>query len=155
MDTTRLRSAQRTLIITGWLIALSGLLFSIGSQIEGGLDALTALVLPGAEMNLTARVYAGVCGGLTAAFGVTQARSAGLLDGSIHPLRPFLDGVLAWFVIDTSATVALGATANAVGNAAFLLLLPGPVWLAMRAMQWKPRAAKDSTRATSLAHSGA
>ena len=92
---------------------------------------------------------------ITAAFGVTQARSAGLLDGSIHPLRPFLDGVLAWFVIDTSATVALGATANAVGNAAFLLLLAGPVWLAMRAMQWKPRAAKDSTRATSLAHSGA
>ena len=36
-----------------------------------------------------------------------------------------------------------------------LFLTPGPVWLAMRAMQWKPRAAKDSTRATSLAHSGA
>ena len=39
--------------------------------------------------------------------------------------RAFFVGTVAWFVLDTTMSIALGATVNVVGNCLFLgLLLP-------------------------------
>ena len=76
------------------------------------------------------RLLSAIAGGVMAGWGVM----IWLVAGEVYPADPalgrrlVLHGVLTWFVIDSSMSIAAGAPLNVVGKLGFLLVFVIPVW---------------------------
>ncbi len=74
--------------------------------------------------TLEAKVALAVAGGVFAGFGAMLLFIAvpAIEEGDARIKRGILFGVLTWFVVDSSASIAGGNPMNAVGNSVFLAL---------------------------------
>ncbi len=90
---------------------------------------MTRLAIPEAlAPDRALGLYAGVAGGLTAGFGaaiVGVARATSLSAAT----RAVAIGLVTWFLVDTSASLAHESWQNAIGNFVFLGVGLPPVWL--------------------------
>jgi hypothetical protein len=83
-----------------------------------------------AVASSAARLLNAITGGLMAGLGVMTF----LVAGELMPREPdlarriLLAGIGAWFLVDSSMSIAAGAPLNAVFNAGFLLLFYLPLW---------------------------
>ena len=76
------------------------------------------------------RLLSAITGGLMTGWGVMPY----LVATELLPREPLLArrlilaGIVSWFVIDSTMSIAAGAPLNVVGNAGFLLVFVLPVW---------------------------
>lgn len=114
--------ARRLTEIAGWIYVASGLALAAASLWPAALAFVTSLVAPGAGPPDRVRgLFAGVAGGLTVGFGaalVGLARATTLAMAA----RAMATAVAAWFLVDTSASLAHGSWQNALGNVGFLVI---------------------------------
>lgn len=115
-----------------------GLLF-----VPGVLEALHALAGPGqdATMSPTGRLGVAIYGGLMVGWGLTFH----LAGRGVHITRAAAAGLIAWFVVDSGASVLVGFPFNAVSNLGFLALF-APLFLALR------QTASDESEKTSASN---
>jgi hypothetical protein len=103
-------------IVTGLAMALAGALGGVAT-VEGWLMALD----PTADL---ARLGFGISGGLLVGWAVSMLSLR-------RPLARRVDahllGLGLWFVLDSVASVAAGASANVAGNLVFLVLFGAPL----------------------------
>ncbi len=80
------------------------------------------------------RFLSGLAGGFLVGWGVTiWCLSAWVYDLAPEAVRrSVLVGILAWFVVDSSGSIASGNASNVVFNVAVLLLAVGPLWRPVR-----------------------
>lgn len=83
----------------------------------------------------TTRFLSALTGGFLLGWGVM----VWFLSGAVYDAQPegvrkaVLGGLLAWFVLDSSGSIASGNVSNAYFNIIVLLILVGPMWRAARA----------------------
>ena len=118
----------------GMLYALVGACFVALSQWDGGLRSLNRILVPDAtSLTPAVRLYAAVLGAVVLGFGVTLAAVARAANGGAARIAAALrTGLLAWFVVDTAASLCLGSWQNALFNTASLALALPPLVLAAR-----------------------
>lgn len=126
---------------TAFSIAIFGPIFSLGSvesiaePARWSLDFL-AWPLDGAQQFTapTTRFLAALTGGFLLGWGMM----IWFLATRVHTVAPepvrqaVLAGLLAWFVLDSTGSVASGFAVNALFNVAVLLILVGPLWFPAR-----------------------
>ncbi|MBK6693322.1 MAG: hypothetical protein IPG50_14110 [Myxococcales bacterium] len=123
--------ARRFASVGGWLYVASGLALVALSFAPPWLGALTRLAVPeAAAPDRALALYAGVAGGLTVGLGVAVV--AAVREAHTSGVACVAQGVFAWFVVDTLASLGHGSWQNAIGNTAFLLLA-APLWSLRRA----------------------
>lgn len=140
-------NAQRAMRIVGAVTFFFGVGLAVAATVPGGLDLYQSILLPHEPPPSGASVvWAAVCGGLVAGVGVMVGRS-----GSPHvrPHQALLEGILVWFVVDSAASIGVGAWRNAVQNTAFLPLLAGPLWLSLRSGGQPASSRKNRSEASS------
>lgn len=78
----------------------------------------------------TTRFLSALTGGFLLGWGVTVwCLSAWVYDKAPEQVRKtILVGLLSWFVLDSSGSIASGNASNALFNVAVLLLAVGPLW---------------------------
>jgi hypothetical protein len=78
----------------------------------------------------TTRFLSALTGGFLLGWGVTVwCLSAWVYDKAPEQVRKtVLVGLLSWFVLDSSGSIASGNASNALFNVAVLLLAVGPLW---------------------------
>lgn len=132
-----------------WLVAVSALTVLMGA----GLSAL-AVFAPEAYAWLLDLVWVGerpagmtaggllggaIAGGLMAGMGAWAfllARGGAFLESELAR-KAFLYGLVTWYVVDSAASVAVGAAWNVVGNTLFLLMFE-PALLALGSKRYRP-----------------
>lgn len=129
------------LLVTGIGIASFGPIFGLGSMLstaEAARWSLDVLSWP-LDGNMTyadgtTRFLSALTGGFLFGWGIMVLILRALVfDAAPDGVRKaVLGGLLAWFVLDSSGSIASGNASNAVFNVAVLLLLAGPLW-------WKAR----------------
>ena len=113
--------------LAGWLFALIGLVFCALSFVDPAFDWVNSIMISNAEpADSTSRMYALVMGAVLAGFGTTIARVATATDaGRRAVLRAMVDGVMTWYLIDTSGSLLHGSWQNAIFNTiGIAILLP-------------------------------
>lgn len=126
---------------TALAVGVFGPIFSLGtveSIAEPARWSLDVLAWPvDGEQDFaapTTRFLAALTGGFLFGWGVM----IWFLATRVHKVAPepvrqsVLAGLLAWFVLDSTGSVASGQAINAVFNIAVLLTLVGPLWLPAR-----------------------
>lgn len=135
------QSHKNWLIVTGIGVASFGPVFALGSMLataEPARWSLDVLSWPlDGNMNYaagTTRFLSALTGGFLFGWGVMILLLRALVfDAAPDGVRKaVLGGLIAWFVLDSSGSIASGNASNALINIAVLLLLAGPLW-------WKPR----------------
>lgn len=135
------RAHKNWLLVTGIGVASFGPIFGLGSMLETAEPArwsLDVLSWP-LDGNMTydagtTRFLSALTGGFLFGWGVMILLLRTLVfDSAPDGVRKaVLGGLLAWFVLDSSGSIASGNPSNALINVAVLLLLAGPLW-------WKAR----------------
>lgn len=111
---------KKTLVLAGGATAVLGVAFAVASvAFPDGLTKLYALAAaPGVDPTLepAGRLGAGIYGGLMAGWGTTLC----LLGREVGVVRAAAAGLVAWWAVDSAASIALGFPGNAVSNTALL-----------------------------------
>jgi hypothetical protein len=128
---------KQWLLVTGIGIAIFGPVFGLGSMIETSEPARWSLDLLSwpidGNMNYaepTTRFLSALTGGFLFGWGILVL----LLRQYVFDAAPdgvrraVLGGLLAWFLLDSSGSIASGNASNAVFNVLVLLALAGPLW---------------------------
>ena len=125
-----LRIASVVTVGFGFLLAMAAIP-AMGGPAQFLLD-LIYFPIDGAQAvdSSAARLLNAITGGLMAGLGVITF----LIAGELLPREPalarriLLAGIGAWFLVDSSMSIAAGAPLNAVFNFGFLLLFYLPLW---------------------------
>lgn len=123
-----------------WLGAMCGIVFLFGLVMAGAAlpftEGAARLLLEwqnsGAlPIDRAARVMAGVLGGVMCGWAITlyAAFQAAHALGSARIWRLILASILAWFVVDSTLSIATGFALNALMNVDFLLTFVVPISL--------------------------
>lgn len=114
----------RYVALAGWGYALSGLGLVALSFVPRALAAVIEVALPASgPPGRAAALMLGIGGGLTAGMGVTLALVArGAAQGPRAVFRGLAAGLIAWWAVDSLASLGHGSWQNAVSNTGFLLL---------------------------------
>lgn len=126
MQNPSFEGARRWVVIAGVVYVASGIGLAAISFAPDLLAWVTRLAVP--ELGTPDRAlatYAGIAGGLTVGFGVAMACAG----RAVTPASALVRGLLAWFAVDTAASLAHGSWQNALGNVLFLLVGLPPLWL--------------------------
>lgn len=124
--------------ITAIVVGSFGPVFFLGTIAEtAGLATWTLDFLSwpvdGAQVytELTTRFLSALTGGFLFGWGVMiWCLSSWVYDQAPNAVRKsVLVGILCWFVLDSSGSIASGNTSNAFFNIIVLLLAVGPLWL--------------------------
>jgi len=128
---------KRWLKVSAVTVGFAGPIFFLGSMeptaglARFGLDFLS-LPLDGAQSfeAPTTRFLSALTGGFLLGWGVKiWCLSGAVFDAAPEAVRRALvTGFLAWFVLDSSGSIASGNLSNAFFNILVLLLLVGPMW---------------------------
>lgn len=131
------RAHKNWLLFTGIGVASFGPIFGLGSMLETAEPArwsLDVLSWP-LDGNMTydagtTRFLSALTGGFLFGWGIMILLLRTLVfDSAPDGVRKaVLGGLLAWFVLDSSGSIASGNASNALINIAVLLLLAGPLW---------------------------
>ncbi len=118
---------------------LSALVFALGAigDPTGSLSQFLAIIIPGSEgvsgiATPEAKVGFAIAGGLFAGFMVMLLliTAPAIEEGNVAIKRASLYALVAWFVIDSSASIAGGAPLNALSNSILLIFYLLPlVWV--------------------------
>jgi len=116
--------------IIGWMSATLGLAFCAMSFVDPAFDFVNSILVNGYEpADNTSRLYCLVMGAVFAGYGTTIATVAKVIDQGRTPIaKSLLAGVLTWFVIDTTGSLAHGSWQNAIFNVLGLCLLAPATW---------------------------
>ena len=125
-----LRIASVVTVGFGFLLAMAAIP-AMGGPAQFLLD-LIYFPIDGAQAvdSSAARLLNAITGGLMTGLGVITF----LIAGELLPREPalarriLLAGIGAWFLVDSSMSIAAGASLNAVFNFGFLLLFYLPLW---------------------------
>lgn len=133
----KIGSAWRLTSAVGALYSMVGAIFVAASFHDGTLRLLNGLLVPDSALpGPSVRLYAAVMGAVVVGFGVMLARVARAADhGPLAIGRALRDAVLAWFVVDTTASVLHGSWQNAVFNLLSLAAGLPPILLAVRSTE--------------------
>lgn len=126
-------TARRLTAVVGAMYTLVGGAFVVASFHDGLLGAVNAWLVPDrAAPTPAARLYAAVMGAVVVGLGVTLARvSIAAARGPAAVGRALRDGLLAWFVVDTTASLLHGSWQNALFNVLSLSLGLPPILVAV------------------------
>jgi len=123
--------------ITAIVIGSFGPVFFLGTMLSTSeparwtLDVLS-LPLDGVQNYeaATTRFLSALTGGFLLGWGVTVwCLSTWVYDKAPEPVRKsVLVGLLSWFVLDSSGSIASGNSSNAIINIVVLLIAAGPLW---------------------------
>jgi hypothetical protein len=118
----------------GALYSTVGAIFVAASFHDPTLGLLNRLLVPDSSPPSPAvRLYAAVMGAVVVGFGVMLARVArGAERGPSAIARALRDAVLAWFIVDTTASLLHGSWQNALFNLLSLTAGLPPILLAVR-----------------------
>ena len=115
--------AQPSLIAASRVLTIAGLAFvALAVAAPALLATFYALVASGdtvVDMTAGTRLGAGLFGALTFGWGLTLER-LGRGDGVI---RAAVIGIVAWYVVDSLASIALGFGWNALSNTGFVVVV--------------------------------
>lgn len=105
-----------------------GLGFVVLLMWPSALEALYALAGPGQDPTMTPTALIGVAiyGGLMVGWGLTMH----LAGRGVHIAKAAAAGLVAWWVVDSGASIAVGFPLNAVSNLGFLLVFT-PLFVAV------------------------
>lgn len=105
-----------------------GLGFVVLLFVPEALSALYALAGPGQDTTMTPTAMVGVAiyAGMMVGWGLTLH----LAGRRVHIARAAAAGLLAWWVVDSGASIALGFPNNALSNCGFLAVF-APLFLAV------------------------
>jgi hypothetical protein len=124
------RTWHRWLVLAASIIVGVGAAFVVLALLGVPTELMELLYLPDEPDVATADTISfavGVSGAVMVGWGTSMLfiyLDPGMLDRP-RVARAFLLGTIAWFILDTFMSIALGATINVVGNCLFLgLLLP-------------------------------
>jgi hypothetical protein len=79
--------------------------------------------------DTTARLLAAVLGGFLLGYGVTIWKLSAVYEKAPELIRKtVVTGLCAWFVLDSSGSIAGGHASNALWNIPILLAFVGPLW---------------------------
>lgn len=111
------------------------------------LEWLYALAGPGMDTTMTPTGLAGVAiyGGLMVGWGLTMH----LAGRGVHVAKAAAAGLVAWWVVDSGASIALGFPYNAVSNLGFLVVFT-PVFAAV--MRGRAQSASEESEKTSASN---
>ena len=115
----------------------TGFLLVVAALVPGALDGVMGLLFgttQGPPLTEAARLGGGVSGALLAAWSATialLARDVERLDSARFGRAVSL-GLLTWFVLDCSVSLATGAYVNCLGNVVYLAVLLTPAVLLWR-----------------------
>lgn len=111
------------------------------------LEVLYALAGPGQDPTMTPSALIGVAiyGGLMVGWGLTMH----LAGRDVHVAKAAAAGLVAWWVVDSGASIALGFPMNAVSNLAFLLVFT-PVFVAV--IRGRAQRASEESEKTSASN---
>jgi len=122
----------------GWFLTAAGAFFwtAIIPSLDGGVRLFYALVGQPADEDpfatAGARLTASLVGAVMVGWGLTTVAAAGAAAGA-SLTRGFSLALLAWYVIDSGASIAAGYPLNAVSNTAIIALFFAPLfWLSRR-----------------------
>lgn len=130
-------SAWRLTAAAGVLYSTVGAIFVAASFHDPTLGLLNRLLVPDSSPPSPAvRLYAAVMGAVVVGFGVMLARVARSADRGPSAIgRALRDAVLAWFVVDTAASLLHGSWQNALFNLLSLSAGLPPILLAVRSSE--------------------
>jgi hypothetical protein len=122
--------------ISGFLVASFAPICFLGTMpefAEPGRWTLDLLSYPidGRESmdDTTARLLAAVLGGFLLGYGVTIWKLSAVYEKAPELIRKtVVTGLCAWFVLDSSGSIAGGHASNALWNIPILLAFVGPLW---------------------------
>lgn len=123
--------------ITAIVIASFAPVFFLGTMLSTSEPARFTLDLLGLPLDgvqnynePTTRFLSALTGGFLLGWGVmVWCLSAWVYDKAPEQVRrTVVAGLLSWFVLDSSGSIASGNASNAVFNIAVLLLAVGPLW---------------------------
>ncbi|HRE91059.1 MAG TPA: hypothetical protein PK095_18195 [Myxococcota bacterium] len=105
-----------------------GLGFVVLLFVPEALEALYALAGPGQDTRMTPTALIGVAiyAGLMVGWGLTLH----LAGRGVHIAKAAAAGLVAWWIVDSGASIALGFPLNAVSNLGFLLVFT-PLFVAV------------------------
>lgn len=128
---------RRWLYVTALVVGAFGPVFSLGSMVPTSAPARWTLDLlawrldrPSSFEPANLRLLSAVTGGFLLGWGVMIFALARW----VHPLAPepvrrtVLASLLAWFVLDSTGSIASGHPSNAAFNVIVLLVAVGPLW---------------------------
>jgi hypothetical protein len=133
-------TAWRWTTWVGALYALVGAGFVGASFSTSALSTLNAILVPDlTPPTQSVRMYAAVMGAVIVGLGVLLARVARSVErGPAAIARALRDGLLAWFVVDTVASLLHGSWQNALFNVLSLSAGLPPLVLAARGATVSP-----------------
>lgn len=131
MDDAR---AWRVTSAVGALYALVGFVFVLASFDDATLRWMNAVLVPDASPPTPAvRLHAAVLGAVVLGLGVMLGRVASVADrGPSAIARALRDGLIAWFVVDTGASLVHGSLPNVVFNVVSLSAGLAPILFLLR-----------------------
>ena len=128
---------QAWLKVTAVVVGSFGPVFFLGAMTATSAPARLTMDLLGWRLDRPSdysapvtRLLSAVTGGFLLGWGVMIWR----LSAWVYPLAPepvrrtVLTGLLAWFVLDSTGSIASGHASNAAFNVLVLLLAVGPLW---------------------------
>jgi hypothetical protein len=116
-------------VATAAVPAISGMMQFSADLIFFPLDGLQDVTAP------ETRLVSAIAGGVMFGWGLMMW----MLATRLYPKDPALAGsiiltsIVAWFVLDSGASVLAGAPLNVVGNLSFLCIFCIPLWLSRKA----------------------
>lgn len=132
---------KRWLLVTGIGIASFGPIFALGSMPDTAEAARWSLDLLSWPLDgnmaydaAATRFLSALAGGFLVGWGVmVLLLRQWVFDAAPDGVRKaVLGGLIAWFLIDSSGSIASGNASNALFNVAVLMLLAGPLWIKAR-----------------------
>lgn len=132
---------KQWLLVTGIGIACFGPIFALGSMPDTAEPARWSLDLLSwpldgnmAYASGTTRFLSALTGGFLFGWGVmVLLLRQWVFDAAPDAVRKaVLGGLIAWFLLDSSGSIASGNASNALFNVAVLMLLAGPLWFKAR-----------------------
>jgi hypothetical protein len=121
----------------GAVYVLVGAAFVAASFFDPALRWLDVVIVSDrAEITRSVRMYAAVMGAVVVGFGAMLGRVASAIErGPLAVGTALRDGVLLWFVVDTSASLLHGSWQNALFNVGSLALGLTPIAFALRSLR--------------------
>ena len=129
-----LSNAWRWVARVGVLYALVGATFTLASFYDPLLSLLGEILVPDREPpTASVRMYAAVMGAVVLGLGATMFRVARSVDqGPVGVARGLRDGLLAWFLVDTTASLLHGSWQNSIFNVLSLAVGLPPLMVVAR-----------------------
>ncbi len=126
--------AWRVTSAVGALYALVGFVFVVVSFDDATLRWMNTVLVPDPSPPTSAvRLYAAVLGAVVLGLGVMLGRVASAAErGPSAIARALRDGLVAWFVVDTGASLLHGSLPNVVFNVISLTAGLAPILLLLR-----------------------